>query len=31
MDYDVEGSGMPDLLPQLGQDGKSIHDWLKGA
>ena len=26
-----EGSGMPDLLPLLGQDGESIHDWLKGA
>lgn len=22
---------MPDLLPLLGQDRESIHDWLKGA
>ena len=24
-------SGMPDLLPLLGQDAESIHDWLKSA
>lgn len=26
-----EESGMPDLLPLLGQDCESIHNWLKGA
>lgn len=26
-----EGSGMPDLLPLLGQNGESIHNWLKCA